>query len=127
MTLYKENVWSKNHSRQTQRTLHWVMQLIGSMTAFAGISCEFIGHVNGTTFYTGHFTTRHSVIGLIAAIFTLIGMISGMSSLWSANLKQYTRPIYFKLVHNFVGIAAFVLGNVFSSDFIFKFNALFYF
>lgn len=112
MSLYNQNVWSKNRSRQTQKTMHWIMQLIGSTTAMVGIFCEFIGHVLGTTFYTGHFKTKHSVLGLIAAIFTLIGMVSGVSSLWSVELKQLTRPIYFKLAHNFNGIAVFVLGKV---------------
>lgn len=84
------------------------MQALGSSIAMVGISFEFIGRFKRSE---PHISTIHSIIGLIAAIFTLIGMLSGISSLWSVELKKYTRPVYFKLAHNFNGMAAFVLGK----------------
>lgn len=84
-----------------------IMQALGSSIAMVGISFEFIGRFKRSE---PHISTIHSIIGLIAAIFTLIGMLSGISSLWSVELKKYTRPVYFKLAHNFNGMAAFVLG-----------------
>lgn len=108
LAFYSENVWSKQHTRQTQKTIHWVLQAVGSSVAILGIIIEYIGRSQKSK---PHFSSTHSTIGLIAAIFTFIGMLNGISALWSLELKIYVRPIYLKLAHNLNGIAAFVLGK----------------
>lgn len=107
LALYSENVWSKQHTRQTQKTVHWVLQAVGSSAAILGIVIEYIGRSLNSK---PHFSSTHSTIGLIAAVFTLIGMVNGISALWSIELKNYARPVYFKLAHNLHGIVAFLLG-----------------
>lgn len=112
LAFYSENVWSKEHTRKTQRTLHWLLQAIGSTAAIIGMIIEIvIRQQNGWP----HFSSKHSIVGLIAGIFTLIGMMNGISALWSVELRKYVRPVYFKLAHNFTGISAFVLGKFFIS------------
>lgn len=108
LAFYSENVWSKEHTRQTQKTLHWILQAVGSWAAITGMIIEYIGRSQKSK---SHFSSTHSIIGLIAGIFTLIGMLNGISALWSVELKKYARPVYFKLAHNLNGIAAFVLGE----------------
>lgn len=108
MAFYAHNVWSKQHIRKTQRTLHWLLQAIGSGMAIAGMIIEFVSRDQAGK---SHFKSTHSIVGLTAGICTLIGMLNGVSALWSVELKKYARPVYFKLVHNFNGIAAFVLGK----------------
>lgn len=108
LAFYSENVWSKDHTRHTKKTLHWVLQAIGSTSAIIGMSLEVISKIqNGRQ----HFYTPHAIIGLSAGIFTLIGMMSGVGALWSVELRKYGRPLYFKLAHNLNGIIAFVLGE----------------
>lgn len=109
LAFYSENVWSKQHTRQTQKTIHWVLQAIGSTAAIAGIITEYIGRSFKSK---SHFSSTHSVIGLIAVIFTFFSMINGISTLWSIKLKKFARPVYFKLIHNLNGMLAFVLGMV---------------
>lgn len=43
----------------------------------------------------------------------VIGLINGSSALWSHELSKLAniRPVYTKLLHNVVGIAAFVIGK----------------
>lgn len=108
LAFYSENVWSKQHTRQTQKTIHWVLQTVGSLAAILGIIIEYIGRSQKSK---PHFSSTHSTIGLIAAICTLIGMLNGISALWSIELKHYARPIYFKFAHNLNGIVAFKLGK----------------
>lgn len=110
MAFYPQNLWSKQYSRKTQRTVHWILQVIGSSAAIIGITIEYIGRCQKSK---NHFISTHSTIGLIAGIFMLGAMLGGISALWSTKLKQYVRPIYIKLAHNFSGITVFVLGNFF--------------
>lgn len=110
MVFYSQNIWSKKYSRHMQRTLHWILQVIGSSAAIIGIITEYIGRWQKSK---NHFISTHSTIGLIAGICTLITMLSGISALWSAKLKKYARPIYFKLLHNFCGMTVFILGKFF--------------
>lgn len=105
MALYAQNVWSQYHSHYVKRTIHWVLQAIGSSMAIVGIIIEY---VNRPT----HFRTKHSVIGLIATIFTLIGFMNGTSALWSFEIRKYVAPVFMKYFHVWTGILAFVLGEL---------------
>lgn len=116
MSFYSENVWSKDHSRNTQRTLHWVLQAVGSSAALAGMSFEF---TYAWKHDLEHFTSTHSIIGLTAGILTIIGMLNGISALWSVELRKLVRPVYVKLAHNLTGISAFVLGECIVSTLIY--------
>lgn len=113
MTFYSFNLWSKRYSRQTQRTIHWILQVIGSLAVLLGIIIEFIGRWQKSK---NHFISTHSIIGLTAGIFTLITMFGGVSALWSTKLKKYARPILIKLAHNFSGIIVFVLGKLYQMN-----------
>ncbi|XP_031624356.1 cytochrome b561 domain-containing protein 2-like [Contarinia nasturtii] len=107
LAFYSENVWSKEHKRQTQKKLHWVLQAVGSSAAIVGMIVEYIGRSQKLK---SHFSSTHSIIGLIAGIWTLTGMFNGIFALWAVELKKYFRPIYLKLAHNLNGLIAFVLG-----------------
>lgn len=104
MAFYSQNVWSRQHTQPVKRLLHWILQAIGSTMAIAGMIIEYVNR--GT-----HFRSTHSIIGLTAGIFTLIGMLNGVSALWSVELRKYLPPVYLKCFHNLIGIVAFVLGE----------------
>lgn len=104
MTFYSENVLFKQQSQPVKRLLHWVLQAIGSSMAITGMIIEYVNR-------RSHFQTKHSVIGLIAGIFTLIAMANGVSALWSVEMRKYVAPVYLKFFHVVVGLTAFVLGE----------------
>lgn len=108
MGFYSQNVWSKTYTRQTQRTIHWVLQAAGSSIAMIGIICEYVSREQKGK---KHFKPGHGLVGLIATILTLISMLGGVSALYSIYLKKTIRPVYLKLAHNLNGMAAFVLGK----------------
>lgn len=109
MSLYSQNMWSKSYDRKKQRTLHWVLQAIGSSIAIFGIVLEYISREKKGK---KHFKEGHGLVGLIAAILTIITMLNGVSALWSVNFYKYIKPAYLKLIHNLNGIAAFVCGKI---------------
>ncbi|XP_055300560.1 transmembrane reductase CYB561D2-like isoform X2 [Sitodiplosis mosellana] len=109
LVFYSENAWSKQHTRKTHKTLHWILQGLGSSAAIAGMIVEFINRWQDSK---NHFISTHSIIGLTAFILTILGMLNGVSALWAAELRTYVKPVYLKFAHNLNGIAAFVLGMV---------------
>lgn len=104
LAFYSENVWSQQLTRYVRKTAHWILQTVGSLVAILGMIIEFMNKKQ-------HFTTTHAILGLIAGIFTLIGMLNGVTALFSIELKKFVKPIHFKMAHNIAGIAAFVLGK----------------
>lgn len=108
LAFYSQNLWSKELTRPSQRTFHWVLQATGSTAAIIGMIIEF---VNRSQRSKDHFSSPHSIVGLTAGICTLIGMLNGVSALWSGELRRYVSPVYLKLAHNLNGITAFVLGK----------------
>lgn len=109
LAFYSENVWSKDHKRKTHKTLHWILQALGSSAAIAGMMFEF---VNLSQREIQHFVGPHAILGLIAFILTVIGMLNGVSALWSVEIRTYVKPVYLKFAHNLNGIAAFVIGKL---------------
>lgn len=113
MMFYSQNIWSKRYPRHTQRTFHWILQVIGSSAAILGIIIEYIGRWQKSK---NHFISTHSTVGLIAGIFLLVTMLGGISALWSTKLKKYVRPIFIKMAHTFSGIAVFILGKFYQMN-----------
>ena len=105
MTLLPHNIWSVKYDKKTKRTIHWILQTIGSLLALSGIIVECVNY-NGK-----HFATKHAIIGLISGVFLLIGLCNGCLALWSIELRKLVRPVVLKCLHNLVGITAIVLGN----------------
>lgn len=110
MTFYPHNIWSKKLTRETQTTCHWVLQTLGSATVVAGIITEYVSRQNSSK---NHLSSAHSIIGFIALIFTLLGMLNGMFLTWPKDLKKSANHVYIKLAHNITGITAYVLGMMY--------------
>lgn len=104
MAFYSQNVWSQKHSQPVKRLLHWVLHAIGSSMAMAGMYIEYANRRK-------HLHSKHAIIGFIAGIFTLIGMVNGSSALWSVELRKLVAPVYLKVFHKLTGVIAFVLGE----------------
>lgn len=105
MTHYNGNLLLFYYSRKTKTTIHWVLQALGGTLGIAGGIIKI-------TQKSSHFTTIHGKVGLAAMIICGLSMISGLSALYSQNLKRFLQPLLNKTVHNFLGIAGFVLAMV---------------
>lgn len=60
--------------------------------------------------------------GLISLILLSIGLINGIGALWSRKFSKLTKikPVFTKLLHNVIGIAAFVVGKLSNGNIILK-------
>ncbi|KAG4067564.1 hypothetical protein HA402_005336 [Bradysia odoriphaga] len=106
MTLLPQNIWSAKYETQTKRTIHWILQTVGSLLALSGMVVEYVN-------YRGkHFATNHAIVGLISGVFLMIGLCNGCLALWSIELRKMFRPVVLKCLHNFIGVTAVVLGIV---------------
>lgn len=104
LSFYKTNSWSNIHSPRTKANIHWIFLAIGSVLAIAGM---IILYQDRST----HFQTIHSQLGLASGVITILGVLNGTSALWSKELYRFVKPVYTKIFHNFIGIAAFVIGK----------------
>lgn len=109
MTFYSHNIWSKKLTRETQKTCHWVLQAIGSAAIVVGIITEYASRENSSK---THLSSAHSIIGFIALILTMIGMLNGMFLTWPGDLKKSANHAHIKLAHNITGMTAYVLGMI---------------
>lgn len=108
LAFYEMNALTLSVSRQRRKTIHWIVQTIGFIVTFIGVMLEFIRREKyGST----HFTTAHSITGLIAGIFSLISLINGVVASKAYQLRYSIKPIYSKILHNLTGILCFVIGN----------------
>lgn len=108
LTLYESNCWSFFHTPKTKRRIHWIMQTIGSLMAIVGTAILVPQRKS-------HFMTIHAITGLISLIFAVIACANGMAALNTLFvLKKFQiRPVVSKIAHNFVGLASFILGEMF--------------
>lgn len=106
MTLYATNGWSFFHSPRTKRNIHWIIQVIGSTMGIMGTVILIPKQKH-------HFESAHAITGLISLILTVIALINGIAALWPVQMysKFNIRPVVSKILHNFVGMMAFVMGE----------------
>lgn len=115
MMFYSENVWSSQLSRPIKRCVHWIIQLIGSSLALSGVVVQFATTTNGP-----HFHTIHSTFGLIATIFLLISMCSGVFALKSFSWRKFLKPALVKCFHYVIGSSTVILGSFTSFYFVWQ-------
>lgn len=108
LAFYQMNALTLSASRQLRKTIHWAVQTIGFIVTFIGVMLEFIRREK---YGSKHFTTAHSITGLIAGIFGLIALINGIAASKAFQLRFLIKPIYSKTFHNLTGILSFVIGN----------------
>lgn len=109
LSFYPFNVLTQPYKRTTRKSLHAYVAALATLTALSGIIIEYIGRSQSSK---PHFSTTHSTIGLIAAIFTFIGGVNGTATYYSVELRSFVKPLYLKFVHNLNGIVSLTLGNL---------------
>lgn len=108
LSFYQMNSLTLSCTRKRRKTIHWVLQSIGVAVTFIGILLEFLRREK---YGSAHFTSVHSVTGLIAGIFSVIALINGIAASKAYDLRSLIKPIYSKCLHNAVGLTAFVIGE----------------
>lgn len=107
MAFYSGCSWAVALTHPQRKTTHWVMQVVGSGSIIVGIALEIYFR---ETKKKKHFSSPHSILGLIALVLLVLSMCNGLGSLYAVELRKRMKPMYIKLSHHFIGLACFVIG-----------------
>ncbi|KAG5676839.1 hypothetical protein PVAND_006646 [Polypedilum vanderplanki] len=109
MTYYKANSLTSSFTRKEKNHIHWILQAVGGAMALYGC---FIYIIERERLGRRHFHGNHALWGLYSMILVTISMVSGLSALFSFELKKIFKPIISKFAHNFISLSAFISGMV---------------
>lgn len=90
-------------------TRHWIMQLCMGM--FVAIGFVVI-YVNKNLNNKLHFQSYHGIVGLITVVVMALVAGGGVLAKYSYDLRNYTRPVYSKMIHSFFGAVMIILSFV---------------
>ncbi|XP_026731189.1 uncharacterized protein LOC113496225 [Trichoplusia ni] len=100
------NSWSIELNTVEKRRGHWILALLGSILIMAG---SFYAMV----FKTLNFNTMHGKYGLVALVFTVVNLVTGVAALYTVPLKKICiPPSLSKITHLVFGVVAFVTSAI---------------
>ncbi|XP_034474689.1 uncharacterized protein LOC117781913 [Drosophila innubila] len=105
MVHYGNNVLTNSYKRNTKTTIHWILLTLGGTSGAAGALIKMIQ--KGFSLHS-----THGRLGITAFILCLLSMSSGLGALCSTRVKKLITPLFNKAIHNFLGIACFVISMV---------------
>ncbi|XP_014365509.2 uncharacterized protein LOC106716504 [Papilio machaon] len=89
--------WAKVLSYENKKMIHWLMQILGSVLAIAGSIVKLADR-------NTNFRSAHGILGLVAMLFTIASLISGIVNLFSMNFSNNINMI--KIGHSVLGALA---------------------
>uniref|UniRef100_A0AAG5D8V7 ascorbate ferrireductase (transmembrane) n=1 Tax=Anopheles atroparvus TaxID=41427 RepID=A0AAG5D8V7_ANOAO len=105
--LYGGNSFARQSPRSTRKTIHWILQSVGSGCVLIGTVLQYI---NREKKLKSHFGSLHSIVGLLAVIFVFLSLANGVAALFGWKLRRFLRPSLCKLTHHATGTASFAMG-----------------
>lgn len=106
MVLMSENIWSRQLTTyRTRSHVHWCLQMLGASFSIAG---TFIMY----RVKKQHFTSIHGILGITSVSIMIYLGFTGISVFYAYKLREFLKPFLTKGIHNFLGIACFVIGIV---------------
>lgn len=110
MAAYNRNTFTMGlKHRAWKLRAHWMLQVIGCGFVLYGIPLEIYQRSLANR---RHFRSIHAITGLVSFILLFFSLLSGMSALFSIELRSYVKPLFSKAVHNFLSSACYVVGMV---------------
>lgn len=103
VVLAGENILTSAFSRQVNKNIHWVLQVLG-------LTCNLVGIGIMYNAKSAHFLSTHGILGFSSLVIMCVLAIFGYPVLIAVKLRKFVRPIVIKLVHNFLGVVCFILG-----------------
>nr|CAI5848367.1 unnamed protein product [Callosobruchus analis] len=101
------NVWLQGIRRSTRYYIHGAFLLGALILMTVGISLEIYSR---SQVGKPHFSTNHSITGLVSWILAFISCILGVTSFFSQRLRSIVKPVNLKLLHSFFALASFSIG-----------------
>uniref|UniRef100_A0A182QGU3 ascorbate ferrireductase (transmembrane) n=1 Tax=Anopheles farauti TaxID=69004 RepID=A0A182QGU3_9DIPT len=91
----------------TRRTIHWIVQSIAVAFILTGTVLQYI---NREMKHKHHFTSAHSIVGLVSVAFIVVSLASGMVALFGWELRKRLKPLWSKRLHRAAGVVGFLAG-----------------
>ncbi|XP_018567157.1 cytochrome b561 domain-containing protein 2 [Anoplophora glabripennis] len=109
MLFVGDELWSRQLSRKQKYSVHAILITVGTVFIIVGNSLMF--HYYHPDY---HFYTAHGITGLISMIILILSLFLGVAANYSNEMKSYLslRPVWYKFVHNGVGILGYAIGIV---------------
>uniref|UniRef100_A0A182W8Q0 ascorbate ferrireductase (transmembrane) n=1 Tax=Anopheles minimus TaxID=112268 RepID=A0A182W8Q0_9DIPT len=97
------------HSSRTsyRRTIHWILQSIGSACVVAGTVLQYS---NRERKHKQHIVSVHSIVGLLSVVLVIISLVSGVVALFGWELRKYFKSLWLYRAHRSIGIVTFLAG-----------------
>lgn len=106
IVLAGDNVLTGCWSRRANKHLHWVLQAIGLIFNLVGVGIMY-NRIDGKR---AHFLSYHAILGISSLVIVFVVTIFGYPVWIAWKLRKFVRPVITKFLHNFLGIAGFVIG-----------------
>nr|CAH7727286.1 unnamed protein product [Callosobruchus chinensis] len=103
----ENNVWLQGIKRTTRYYIHGAFLFGAFILMTVGICLEIYSRCQSGKL---HFSTNHSITGLVSWILAFISCILGVASFYSQKLRSIVKPVYSKLLHSFLALASFSIG-----------------
>lgn len=101
----EDNVASLYVKRTKKYWIHGVLLGISGLAVTIGISVEI--NAKGSR---PHFKSNHAILGLVSWVLVLVSIFIGLVAAKTKIVSSFIRPVWVKLIHNFLGIAGFAIG-----------------
>ncbi|XP_039949505.1 uncharacterized protein LOC120767480 [Bactrocera tryoni] len=101
MCHYSINPLTNGFKRKAKTTIHWVLLTLGGGCGVAGCLVMIV-------IVKFKMDQVHNRLGFAAFILCLVSMLSGLSALFSNNLRRILSPLFNKGFHNLVGFGTFL-------------------
>ncbi|XP_020286769.1 uncharacterized protein LOC109856186 [Pseudomyrmex gracilis] len=105
IVLASDNILTGCLSRRANKHLHWILQVIGLILNLVGVGIVYFNR-------TQHFKSIHAITGLASLVIVFVVTIFGYPVWIAWKLRKFIRPVVTKFLHNFLGLAGYVIGIV---------------
>ncbi|CAH0625429.1 unnamed protein product [Chrysodeixis includens] len=100
------NAWSTDLNTVEKRRAHWIL---ASLSAILLI----VGNYYVMDAKTVNFNTMHGKFGLVALVFSIVNMVTGVAALYPTQLKKFCiPPSLSKISHIIFGVVGFLTAGV---------------
>lgn len=103
VVLASNNILISSLSRRANKHLHWILQTVGLILNLVGV---------GMMYKSEDFLSIHGITSLASLVIICVVAIFGYPVWIAWKLRKFVRPVITKFLHNFLGIAGFVIGMV---------------
>lgn len=109
MLFVGDELWSRQLTRKQKYGIHAILITVGTVFIIVGNSLVFHYISPGS-----HLVSVHGITGFVSMILLILSLFLGAAANSSNEMQKYLslRPVWYKFIHNGVGILGYAIGIV---------------